>query len=117
MQHAKQQSLTRGGRDSILQETPSSPSQTENRVLLEHCTQLLHSCSWDAKVFWKPGQRPTTRNRVSHKHFQPDAEKIRRAQKVLRAKTETGTIERALDAAIAGHKRDRLAIEADERFV
>jgi hypothetical protein len=60
---------------------------------------------------------PTTRRRVSHKHFQLDAVKIRRAQKVLRTKTETETIERALDAVIAEHRRSRLAIEANERFV
>jgi hypothetical protein len=58
-----------------------------------------------------------TRNRVSHKHFQLDAVKIRRAQKVLRAKTQTETIERALDAVIAEHKRNQLAIEANEQFV
>lgn len=57
------------------------------------------------------------RNRVSHKHFQLDSVKIRRAQKVLHAKTETETIERALDAVIAEHKRDRLAIEANEHFI
>lgn len=43
--------------------------------------------------------------------------KIRRAQKVLRTKTQTETIERALDAVIAEHKRNQLAIEANERFV
>jgi hypothetical protein len=59
----------------------------------------------------------TTRNRVSHKHFQLDSVKIRRAQKVLRAKTETETIERALDAVIAEHKRNQLTTEANERFV
>jgi hypothetical protein len=59
----------------------------------------------------------TARNRVSHKHFQLDAVKIRRAQKVLRAKTETETIERALDAVIAEHQRDRWTTEANERFV
>lgn len=58
----------------------------------------------------------TARNR-SHKHFQLDAIKIKRAQKVLRAKTETETIERALDLAIAEHARNRLALEATERFV
>jgi hypothetical protein len=58
----------------------------------------------------------TTRNR-SHKHFQLDAMKIRRAQKALRAKTETETIERALDLAISEHQRNRLALEATERFV
>jgi len=59
----------------------------------------------------------TARNRVSHKHYQLDAVKIRRAQKVLRAKSETETIERALDAVIDEHKRNQLAIEANERFV
>jgi Holliday junction resolvasome RuvABC endonuclease subunit len=59
----------------------------------------------------------TSKNRVSHKHFQLDSVKIRRAQKVLRTKTQTETIERALDAVIAEHKRNQLAIEANERFV
>ena len=58
----------------------------------------------------------TVRNRA-HKHFQLDAVKIKRAQKVLKAKTETETIERALDLAIAEHEKNRLAIEATERFV
>lgn len=60
---------------------------------------------------------PAARNRGSHKHFQLDAAKIRRAQKVLRAKTETETIERALDAVIAEHQRDQWTTEANERFV
>jgi len=59
----------------------------------------------------------TSKNGVSHKHFQLDSVKIRRAQKVLRAKTQTETIERALDAVIAEHKRNQLAIDANERFV
>ena len=58
----------------------------------------------------------TTRNR-SHKHFQLDSVKIKRAQKALRAKTETEAIERALDLAIAEHERNRLVLEATERFV
>jgi hypothetical protein len=56
------------------------------------------------------------RTRVSHKHFRLDNGKIRRAQKVLRAKTETETIERALDAVIAEHQSNRLTVEANERF-
>jgi hypothetical protein len=60
---------------------------------------------------------PTGRHRVSHKHFQLDNGKIRRAQKVLRARTETETIERALDAVIAEHERDRLTSAANERFI
>lgn len=52
-----------------------------------------------------------------HKHFQLDPAKIKRAQKALRARTETEAIERALDFAIAEHEKDRLALEASERFV
>jgi hypothetical protein len=37
---------------------------------------------------------------ISHKDFKLDS------GKVLRAKTETETIERALDAVLAGHKRN-----------
>ncbi len=55
------------------------------------------------------------RNRA-HKHFQLDSVKIKRAQKVLRAKTETETIERALDLALAEHEKNRLTREANERF-
>jgi len=53
----------------------------------------------------------------SHKHFQLDAGKLKRAQRVLRAETETETIERALDAVIAEHVRNRLTAEANDRFV
>ena len=59
---------------------------------------------------------PRTRNRA-HKHFQLDPIKISRAQRVLRAQTETEAIERALDLVISEHERMRLAIEANERFV
>ena len=58
----------------------------------------------------------TARNRT-HKHFQLDAVKIKRAQKILQARTETEAIERALDLAIAEHEKNRLAAEANERFV
>jgi hypothetical protein len=36
---------------------------------------------------------------------------------VLRAGTETETIERALDLVISEHERTRLAAEANDRFV
>jgi hypothetical protein len=52
----------------------------------------------------------------THKHFRLDAAKVRRAQKVLQVRTETETIERALDLVIAEHRRNRLAAEANERF-
>ncbi len=58
----------------------------------------------------------TARNR-SHKHFQLDSMKIKRAQKALRAKTETETIERALELVIAEHRKNRLALEATQRFL
>ncbi len=53
----------------------------------------------------------------SHKHFQLDPVKIKRAQKVLRAGTETEAIERALDLVISEHERNRSVVEANERFV
>ena len=53
----------------------------------------------------------------SHKHFRLDPVKIKRAQKVLHAGTETEAIERALDLVISEHQRNRLAVEANERFV
>jgi hypothetical protein len=46
-----------------------------------------------------------------------DPVKIKRAQRVLRAGTETEAIERALDLVISEHERNRLAMEAHERFV
>jgi hypothetical protein len=58
----------------------------------------------------------TTRAR-SHKHFQLDAAKLRRAQKVLRARTETEAIEQALDVVIEEDERNRLTIKANDRFV
>jgi hypothetical protein len=36
---------------------------------------------------------------------------------VLKAKTETETIERALDVVITEHVRNQLAFEANDRFV
>jgi hypothetical protein len=58
-----------------------------------------------------------TAGKRSHKHFQLDAGKIKRAQKILQARTETEAIERALDFAIAEHRKNRLALEATERFL
>jgi hypothetical protein len=59
---------------------------------------------------------PTARKR-SHKHYQMDSGTIKRAQKALRAKTETETIERALDLVIEEERRGRVAREATERFL
>jgi len=43
--------------------------------------------------------------------------KVKRAQKALGAKTETAAIEQALDLVIAESERNRLAFEANERFI
>ncbi len=53
----------------------------------------------------------------SHKHFRLDPVKIKRAQRVLRAGTETEAIDRALDLVISEYERNRLAVEANDRFV
>ncbi len=59
----------------------------------------------------------TAGTRFTHKHFRLNAAKIKRAQKVMQAGTETETIERALDAVIAEHERNRITRDANERFV
>jgi hypothetical protein len=59
----------------------------------------------------------TAKSRIIHKHFRLDALKLKRAQKVLEATTETETVERALDLAIAEHERNRLVTEANRKFV
>jgi len=53
---------------------------------------------------------------VVHKHFRLDAAKLKRAQKLLDAPTETETVVRALDLAIAEEERDRRMREAHEEF-
>jgi hypothetical protein len=59
----------------------------------------------------------TAKTRIRHKHFRLDSRKISRAQKILRADTETETIERALDLVLSEHRRNQLAWEANERFL
>ena len=59
----------------------------------------------------------TTTTKRTHKHFQLDSAKIKRAQRALHAKTETEAIERALDFAIAEHEKNRLVFQATERFI
>lgn len=59
----------------------------------------------------------TAKSRMRHKHFRLDSSKISRAQKLLRADTETETIERALDLVLSEHQRNQLAWEANERFL
>jgi len=59
----------------------------------------------------------TAKSRIIHKHFRLDAAKLKRAQKVLEAKTETETVERALELAIAEHERSRSVAEANLKFL
>lgn len=51
------------------------------------------------------------------KHFRLDSAKLKRAKKVLRAKTETEAIERALDLAIEEHERNRAVMQANDEFI
>lgn len=62
-------------------------------------------------------QMKSSPKRLVHKHFRLDARKIKHAQKVLKASTETEAIERALDFVIDEHERDRLAWDAHDRFL
>jgi len=59
----------------------------------------------------------TAKSHIMHKHFRLDSTKLKRAQKVLAASTETETVERALDLAISEHERNRLTAEANQKFV
>jgi hypothetical protein len=60
---------------------------------------------------------PTAKGRTIHKHFRLDSTKLKRAQRMLDARTETETVERALDLAISEHQRSRMAEEANRRFL
>jgi hypothetical protein len=62
------------------------------------------------------GDMGTVRAALVHKHFRLDGAKLKRAQKLLDAPTETETVERALDLAIAEEERDRIVREAHEEF-
>jgi hypothetical protein len=58
----------------------------------------------------------TAKATVVHKHFRLDAAKLKRAQELLNAPTETETVEHALDLAIAEEERDRRVRESHEEF-
>jgi hypothetical protein len=59
---------------------------------------------------------PGAKAEIRHKHYRLDLRKIKRAQKLLGAGTETETIERALEELIAEHERDRRVEAAHRRF-
>jgi len=57
------------------------------------------------------------RRQTVHKNFRLDPVQIARAQKALGASTETETIVRALDHVISEAERNRLAVQANQRFL
>jgi hypothetical protein len=84
--------------------------------LLRDVHNLLICVHEGRSLVWEVHFVATARIR-SHKHYRLDAAKIRQAQRVLRAETETETIERALDLAISEYERNRLAGLANSRFL
>ena len=52
-----------------------------------------------------------------HKHFVLDDRQIQRARTILGTKTETETLERALEAVIVEQERTRKAWKAQERLL
>ena len=78
---------------------------------------FIHSVfMYITEVYFSRGYSMSTAKHRSHKHFLLDAAKIKRAQKALRADTETEAIDRALDMVISEHERNRLTLEAHDRF-
>jgi hypothetical protein len=64
------------------------------------------------------GERRITNGRTkAHKHFRLNAAKLRRAQRVLCAGSETETVERALDRVITEYERNRITAEANDRLI
>ena len=58
-----------------------------------------------------------TSGKPKHKHYVLDEAKIQRAQKLLGTKTETETIERALEEVITERERIRAAWQAHDRLL
>lgn len=56
-------------------------------------------------------------SRRRNKHLILDQAKLKKAQKVLGARTETEAVERALDSVIAEDERSRRAWAAHDRFL
>jgi hypothetical protein len=52
-----------------------------------------------------------------HKHFRLNPARLKLAQTLLEAPTETETIERALDLAITEHERNRITEQAHREFI
>ena len=59
----------------------------------------------------------TSRPRTIPKNFRLDPDQIARAKKALGASTETETIVLALDHVIAEAARNRMTVEANQKFL
>ena len=57
------------------------------------------------------------RTQAKHKHYILDEAKIKRAQKLLGTRTETETIERALDEVILAREHSTRAWQAHQRLL
>ena len=62
-------------------------------------------------------KRSSAKRVARHKHLVLDQEKIEKAQKALGARTETETIERALEIVIGEDEKNRRAWAATEKLV
>ena len=51
-----------------------------------------------------------------HKHLRLDGKKLKRVQKALGARTETETVERALDMVLTEQERNRIVEAAHREF-
>lgn len=60
---------------------------------------------------------PVEKRQSVPKNFRLDPVQLARAKKALGASTETETVIRALDLVISEHERNRLTIEANQRFI
>lgn len=88
----------------------------ENRPSPE-CMYINAKSMYTHAILVKKDPRMARAGNRSHKHFQLDSTKIKRAQRALRTKTQTETIERALELAIAEERSNRLAHRANARFI
>ena len=59
----------------------------------------------------------STVSNIRNKHLRLNQTKIERARKVLGARTDTETIEQALDLVLEEHARNKAALTAHTRFV
>ena len=102
----------------------SQKSESHQPPFRRGINALLSFCPWNfglvmniATVRVREATMGTAKTHLKHKHFRLDNAKLKRAQELLNVGTETETINRALDHVIEEHRRDRLAREANQRFL